>query len=276
MTGAPIFVYHDVVADPEALAAVAPAHRPYVLTRAQLAAHVDALAVTDVTTERGAVRARPSTVADLLADPVAGRFVLSFDDGHESSYSEIFPLLADHAWPATFFVVAGWIGGRHSVTWSQLREMADAGMEIGSHSLTHPFMHQLSSAEIRREFGESKRMLEDGLGRAVTIASLPRGSATADTAGIVADLGYRAFCTSEPGLVSPATNAFDAPRIAIKWRTSAAFVTNVLTGHRLILATLRSSYAVKRLGKRLVGAERWRRVRGAMIAGTARAGENTR
>ncbi len=268
MSGAPIFVYHDVVDDPAALAAVAPAHRPYVLTRAQLAAHLDAMATARVASDGGDLASSPSTVAALLDAPAPGRFVLSFDDGHESSYSRIFPMLAARAWPATFFVVAGWIGNRDTVTWTQLREMADAGMEIGSHSLTHPFMHELSPAEIRREFGESKRMLEDGLGRAVTVASLPRGSAAAGTAAIVAELGYRAFCTSEPGLVSPATNRFDAPRIAIKWRTSAAFVTSVLTGHRLTLATLRSSYVMKRLGKRLVGAERWRRVRGTLMEHT--------
>jgi peptidoglycan/xylan/chitin deacetylase (PgdA/CDA1 family) len=272
VSGAPIFVYHDVVDGPEALARIAPAHRPYVLTRAQLGAHLDALAAVTVETPGGAVRPRASTVGDLLDAPAAGRFVLSFDDGHESGYSTILPLLVDRGWRATFFVVAGWVGGRETLTWAQLRAMADAGMEIGSHSLTHPFMHELSPADVRREFGDSKRMLEDGLGRAVTVASLPRGSAAPGTGDIIAELGYRAFCTSEPGLVSRATDPFDAPRIAIKWRTSAAFVTHVLAGRRLTLATLRSSYAVKRLGKRLVGAERWRRVRGAMVAGTTRAG----
>jgi peptidoglycan/xylan/chitin deacetylase (PgdA/CDA1 family) len=268
VSGAPIFVYHDVVDGPEALAAVAPAHRPYVLTRAQLVAHLGALAGAEL----AGARPTPSTVTDLLDAPAAGRFVLSFDDGHESSYSRIFPLLVERGWRATFFVVAGWVGGRDAVTWAQLRAMADAGMEIGSHSLTHPFVHELSPAEIRREFGDSKRMLEDGIGRAVTIASLPRGSAAPGTAAIVEDLGYRAFCTSAPGLVDGATDPYDAPRIAIKWHTSAAFVAHVLAGRRLTLATLRSSYTVKRFAKRLIGAERWRRVRGAVVAGTARAG----
>ena len=267
MIGSPIFCYHDVVRTDEALAAVTAAHRPYVLTRAQLLAHLDALATDD----RGGPTTA-TTVGELVATPGVGRFALSFDDGHESSYSEIFPLLAERGWRGTFFIVAGWVGDAHTVTWTQLRAMADAGMEIGSHSLTHPFISTLAPTEIRREFEESKRRLEDGIGRAVRVASLPRGSAAPGTAAIVAELGYRAFCTSEPGLVSAQTDPFDAPRIAIKWRTSAAFLSHVLAGHRLTLATLRSSYAVKRLGKRLVGVERWRRMRGAVIAGTAGAG----
>ena len=264
MIGAPIFVYHDVVAGPEALAGVAPAHRPYVLTDVQLSSHLDALASADL----GDAQPRPSTVTELLDVPMAGRFVLSFDDGHESAYSRILPLLAARRWRATFFVVAGWIGRGDALTWTQLRALADAGMEIGSHSLTHPFVHELPAADVRREFGESKRMLEDGIGRAVTVASLPRGSNAPGTAAIIAELGYRAFCTSEPGLVGRATDPFDAPRIAIKWRTSAAFVGRVLAGHRLTLATLRSSYVVKRFAKSVIGAERWRRVRGAVIAGS--------
>ncbi len=268
MSGAPIFVYHDVVAAADALAAIAPAHRPYVLTRAQFVSHLEALAAADL----GAATPCPSTVSELLDAPASGRFVLSFDDGHESNYSEVFPLLAARRWPATFFVVASWVGTRAALTWSQLRTMADAGMEIGSHSLTHASIRGCSRAEIRREFGDSKRILEDGLGRPVTIASLPRGSTEPSAAAIIAELGYRAFCTSEPGLISTTTNPFDAPRIAIKWRTPAAFVTRVLAGDRLTLARLRSSYAVKQLGKRIVGAERWRRVRGAMVAGTARTG----
>jgi peptidoglycan/xylan/chitin deacetylase (PgdA/CDA1 family) len=270
--GSPIFCYHDVVQSEYALAAIPAAHRPYVLTRAQLVTHLDALATSKVDGASGAT-AVANTVGELVEAPGLGRFALSFDDGHESSYSEIFPLLAERGWRGTFFVIAGWVGEPNAVTWGQLRAMADAGMEIGSHSLTHPFIHTLTPAEIRREFEESKRMLEDGIGRAVTVASLPRGSAAPGTAAIVAELGYRAFCTSEPGLVSSATDPFDAPRIAIKWRTSAPFLAHVLAGHRLTLATLRSSYAVKRLGKRLVGAERWRRVRGAVIAGAARAGQ---
>ena len=268
MTGAPIFCYHDLVDTADELPAIAPAHRPYVLTRPQFVAHLAALAAGTV----GASPRRPSTVAEVLDAPAPGRFVLSFDDGHVSSYSKIFPLLAERGWPGTFFVVAGWVGTRNALTWEQLRAMADAGMEIGSHSLTHPFLHGLSPAEIRREFGDSKRMLEDGIGRAVEVASLPRGSAAPGTAAIIADLGYRAFCTSAPGLVSRATDPFDAPRIAIKWRTSAAFVARVLAGRSLTLARLHLSFVVKRFGKELIGAERWRRVRGAVIARTARAG----
>jgi peptidoglycan/xylan/chitin deacetylase (PgdA/CDA1 family) len=261
VTGAAVFAYHDFVETAAALGGVSPAHRPYVLDRRQLAVHLAALDAPGLT---------PSRLRDVLVSPAAGRFVLSFDDGRASDYTVAFPLLAERGWPGCFFVIAGEVGRAGALGWSELREMATAGMEIGSHSLTHPFMHALSPAEIRREFSESKRLLEDGLGQAVELASLPRGSAAPGMGALLAALGYRAFCTSEPGLVTTRTDRFAVPRIAVKRGTTPALLAAILAGRRLTLARLRSSYVVKSVGKRMVGAERWRRVRGAVLGASGR------
>jgi len=253
MTGAAIFVYHDFVED--AAAAPPPTHT-YVLGQGQFAAHLAVL---------GAPRLRASQLGDVLAAPGPGRFVLSFDDGHISNYTVAFPMLAARGWPGCFFIVASRVGAPRALGWRELREMAAAGMEIGSHSLTHPFLHRASAADIRREFGESKRILEDGLGQPVTLASLPYGTAGEDTCAVMTELGYRALCTSEPGLVSPHTDRLALPRIAIKQRTPAAFLANIVAGRALTLATLRSCHAVKKVGQQLVGIERWRRVRRALV-----------
>jgi peptidoglycan/xylan/chitin deacetylase (PgdA/CDA1 family) len=253
MTGTPIFVYHDFV---ETAGAAAPRGHTYVLDQARFATHLDALA---------AVGARPTRLADAVGAAAGRRFVLSFDDGHISNYTVACARLLERGWPGCFFIVASRIGKPEALGWSELRAMAAAGMEIGSHSLTHPFLQHASDAEIRREFGESKRILEDGLGQAVTLASLPYGSATPRLRAVIAELGYRAFCTSAPGLVDDRTDAFALPRIAIKQRTPARFLRDVVAGRTLTLATLRSSHAVKEIGKHVMGTERWRRVRRAMV-----------
>ena len=149
--------------------------------------------------------------------------------------------------------------------------MAAAGMEIGSHSLTHPFLHRADPDVIRREFGESKRILEDGLGQAVHFASLPRGSAAPGMGALIKELGYRAFCTSEPGLVSVRTDPYEVPRIAVRQRTTPEFLRQICAGRRITLATLQSFHAVKKLGKQLVGAERWRHIRGVLMDAADRA-----
>ena len=260
VTGAAVFVYHDFVEDP--VATPPPAHA-YMLGQRQFAAQLAVLAAPQL---------RASRLDDVLAAPAAGRFVLSFDDGHISNYTVAFPMLVARRWPGCFFIVASRVGAPHALGWRELREMAAAGMEIGSHSLTHPFLHRASAADIRREFEESKRILEDGLGQPVTLASLPYGTAGTDMRAVIAEIGYHAFCTSEPGLVSPRTDRMAVPRIAIKQRTPAVFLANIVAGHTLTLATLRSCYAVKKVGKQLVGIERWRRVRRALATVTAGAG----
>lgn len=259
MTGATIFAYHDFVETP---GATAPPSKAYVLSQAQFAAQLAALDAPGL---------RASRLADVLEDPAPGRFVLTFDDGHISNYSVALPMLAARGWPGCFFIIAARVGEPHAIGWGELRAMAAAGMEIGSHSLTHAFMHRASPAEIRREFGESKRMLEDKLGRAVEFASLPRGSAAPGMGALVRALGYRAFCTSEPGLVGRSSDPFALPRIAVKQGTSPALLERVLAGRTLTLATLKSCHVLKEMGKSLVGAERWRRVRGALATAAERA-----
>jgi peptidoglycan/xylan/chitin deacetylase (PgdA/CDA1 family) len=259
MNGAAIFAYHNFVERP---GTPAPTSQAYVLSQAQFDAHLDALAAPGL---------RASRLADVLAVPSAGQFVLSFDDGYMTDYTVAFARLAERGWPGCFFVIANQVGASRSLGWRELREMAAAGMEIGSHSLTHPFLHRADPDQIRREFGESKRILEDGLGQAVHFASLPRGSAAPGMGMLIRDLGYRAFCTSEPGLVSVRTDPYEVPRIAIKQRTTPVFLQQVCAGRRLTMATLQSLHAVKKVGKQLVGAERWRNIRGFLMGAAERA-----
>ncbi len=253
MNGAAIFAYHNFVERP---GVPAPPAQAYVLSQGQFDEHLAALATPGL---------RPSRLADVLATPAAGQFVLSFDDGYLTDYTVAFARLAERGWPGCFFVIASQVGASRALGWRELREMAAAGMEIGSHSLTHPFLHRADPDEIRREFGESKRILEDGLGQAVHFASLPRGSAAPGMGALIKELGYRAFCTSEPGLVSVRTDPYEVPRIAVKQRTTPEFLRQVCAGRRLTLVTLQSVHAVKRIGKQLVGAERWRHIRGVLM-----------
>jgi len=69
--------------------------------------------------------------------------LLTFDDGYQSFYSRVFPLLKKHRYPATIALVGQWMEGREQpdeigkqlLTWDQIREMAQSGLvEIASHS----------------------------------------------------------------------------------------------------------------------------------------------
>ena len=79
--------------------------------------------------------------------------VLTFDDGFEDFHRRAMPVLDQYGYTATVFVTTGWVqdAGPHAagrrpgrmLSWSQIAEVAQAGMEVGAHSWQHPQLDQL-------------------------------------------------------------------------------------------------------------------------------------
>jgi len=91
--------------------------------------------------------------------------ILSFDDGWASQYTYAFPILKKHNYPATFFIFSNSIGHRNFLSLDNLREMIAAGMTVGSHSRSHPYLAKITDEHLLREEIEgSKRILEKMLG----------------------------------------------------------------------------------------------------------------
>jgi peptidoglycan/xylan/chitin deacetylase (PgdA/CDA1 family) len=137
---------------------------------------------------------------------------ITFDDGYVDNYEWAFPLLKKHGLTATFFITVGfiekdpkvlerfrhlWRGNSHELTplsWEQIREMRKMGMEIGSHTYSHPNLARLDSKMAKWELEQSKKILEDQLGEPVTALAYPFGKYkrhfTYETVEIAQELGY--------------------------------------------------------------------------------------
>lgn len=92
-----------------------------------------------------------------------------------------------------------------TMTWEQVKEMAAAGMEFGSHTVTHPILSNLSEPEITWELTTSKRQLEQMLGTPVTAIAYPVGRAFAFDERVCAlaqQAGYRLGISFETGINS--------------------------------------------------------------------------
>jgi peptidoglycan/xylan/chitin deacetylase (PgdA/CDA1 family) len=160
----------------------------FAVPRDRFAAHLDALRTLGLSAR---------SLEALLPTPGRGTVALTFDDGHETHYRQAFPLLVERGFTATFFVTSSWVGTPGYVTWDQLREMAEAGMSIQSHTRSHPFLSELTSEELESELSDSKSAVEREISRpCVTLAlpggDRPRGWSPAD----YARLGYRHVATS--------------------------------------------------------------------------------
>lgn len=147
---------------------------------------------------------------------------LSFDDGHPHDFRAL-DLLLSRGLKATFYIAFNH-PKEPEITPAQMRALSDAGMEIGSHTLSHRMLVLLSPAEVRRELSESKARLEDITGKPVTALSYPLGYINADILKAMGETGYRVgrtqmlFRTDRPAdpLRIPMTlDATPQPRIAL-------------------------------------------------------------
>jgi len=252
---ADVFAFHDVV--PAARLAEVPAtHRPYALDPREFHAHL--LAAAD--SPRRAILA--SRVPGELG---GGFFSLTFDDGTASDYEHVFPALVERRLRATFFVVPTRIDTPGHVTWAQLREMLAAGMEIGSHSMTHPFLDALDEAGLRREFGDSKQLLEDRLGAPVRAASLPRGWGPPALAPVLRELGYHVFCTSRVGWWHPGDPPLSVPRVGVRRGMPVEEFAAIVDAQRGALWRLQTVEAAKNAAKVCLGRRGWNRLRAPLL-----------
>ena len=102
--------------------------------------------------------------------------ILTFDDGYTDNYTELFPLLQKYNVKATVFVIAGWMGGTHTMTQEQVKELSDSGLvSIQSHTMTHPMLNTLDEETLRRELADSQLTLARVTGKVSTVLCYPTG-----------------------------------------------------------------------------------------------------
>lgn len=150
---------------------------------------------------------------------------ITFDDGYQSFYDEVFPTLTERKMAAALFVVTHYVGctndwditfglnKRRHLDWSMIREISNHGIEIGSHGHTHRDLTHLSVKDCHRELLVSKNTLEEKLGIPITSLALPFGSATLTVFQSAKECGYDAIYGSVPGLYGPFPGVL--PRIPV-------------------------------------------------------------
>ncbi len=132
--------------------------------------------------------------------------VITIDDGYLSGYKVAWPILQKFGYPFTMFVYTNYIkggpnAGGQSMSWEQLAEMRDAGVDIQSHTVSHADlrMKKAHAADYDKwldsELGDSKRIIENQLGIQVKALAYPYGlhNEVVRAAGLKA--GYEALFT---------------------------------------------------------------------------------
>jgi peptidoglycan/xylan/chitin deacetylase (PgdA/CDA1 family) len=169
--------------------------------------------------------------------------VITFDDGLSCSCETALPILGRFGFPATIFVVAGlvdrsneWLHAagfpaRRMLSAAGLRSLVAAGCEVGSHSLTHPWLSRLPLSAARAEVRDSKSRLEDLVGRPVAHFAYPYGDYTAAVRDSVMEAGYAAACSTRWGRFHASRRLFALRRVEIRGQDSLLqFATKLRLG----------------------------------------------
>jgi peptidoglycan/xylan/chitin deacetylase (PgdA/CDA1 family) len=117
--------------------------------------------------------------------------ILTFDDGTEDAVRLVLPALSKRGMRGTFFIVTNFVGQPGYLTWDAVRALSAAGMEIGSHSETHPRLSEASDDRIRIELVASKARLEAELRHPLEALAYPYNSVRSRIIAFARDAGYR-------------------------------------------------------------------------------------
>ncbi|MGE0281235.1 MAG: polysaccharide deacetylase family protein [Rhizobiaceae bacterium] len=169
----------------------------------------------------GNMAAGLDAVADILAgnDPRRCRVVITIDDGDPTVISNAAPIFAKHGIPYAIYVVPGLLGRRRHMSAADLRELAAADVEIGSHTMTHRSLTSLSPRELVTELEASKKQIEDIVGKAVTSFAYPFGTMRdfdGPSAQALRMAGYRVAFTSQHGTIETDLDPMFLPRVKIE------------------------------------------------------------
>ena len=136
--------------------------------------------------------------------------LITIDDGYRSGYEVAWPILKKFGYPFTMFVYTAFVrggplSGGGSLSWAELAEMRDAGVDIQSHTVHHQnlktkkgkFQNQFASYEdwLRSEIADSKHQLEQRLGISVKALAYPYGNHNEQIRAVALQSGYEAAFT---------------------------------------------------------------------------------
>ena len=158
---------------------------------------------------------RGLSVSEAIRYPQGPNICITFDDGCETDLIGAALILRELGFRATFYLTAGFLDSPGYLSADQARELDSIGFEIGCHSMTHPYLSDLSDVELVREIVDAKLHLEQIVGHAIEHFSCPGGRYDRRTLETARRAGFRTVANSEFHANSAATNSYQLGRVAM-------------------------------------------------------------
>jgi peptidoglycan/xylan/chitin deacetylase (PgdA/CDA1 family) len=155
------------------------------------------------------------SVSEALHFPAEPSVCITFDDGCETDLIAAAPVLREFGFHATFYLTAGFLGTPGYLNIDQVRELDSQGFEIGCHSMTHPYLSDLTEPELKREIIDAKLQIEKLLGHPIQHFSCPGGRYNQHALEMARQAGFTTVANSEFHANSSRTSPYELGRIAI-------------------------------------------------------------
>lgn len=182
------------------------------------------------------------------------KIAISFDDGNSSDYEIVFPRLLSMGGRATFFVVPSFVGKKHYLSEERVREMSEAGMEIGTHTFSHVYLHSLPVHKIREEIRKSKATLEDWIEKKIVGLAVPGGMYSRKVLAVAKEEGLKYMAVSKPWW--NCDSSYVVHRIPITTRTTEEQLRRYVASKKALLLPY-VSYLLRSVVKNLLDTEKY-------------------
>lgn len=153
--------------------------------------------------------------------------VITFDDGYQNNYTKAFSILQKYSYTATVFLTSGHCGkinnwrNQHSsipqfamLSWDEVREMCEYGIEFGAHSQKHINLAEVNINLARKEIIESKKDIEKRIHKPVELFSYPYGRFNKEIRNICKN-NFKAAISNNPGKIDTKSDLYALERINV-------------------------------------------------------------
>jgi len=231
----PILLYHSVSSQSTDL------YRPWAVSPDRFDKHMAYLSNSGF---------QPLAVKDILNTIKSGSLGtlkrpvgITFDDGLADFFDGAYPILKKYRFPATLYIATGYVGetsrwladlgeqNRPMMSWDQITSLD--GIEIGSHTHSHPQLDIVPENQARDEILQSKKMLENHLNRSIDTFAFPHGYHTRKLLKIVKSAGYNSACIVDHRMANAEDDVLSLPRIIVTADVSTTTLAEYLNGKGL-------------------------------------------
>ena len=184
---------------------------------------------------------------------------ITFDDGFKNNFDIAYPILKEHGFTATIFLVTGYCGRNNRwpgllpeipeldlLQWDEIKEMAENGIAFGAHTVNHPNLLELTREQAEDEIVDSKKEIEAYLGKEIICFAYPYGGKANKLSKILSD-EFECAVTTELKVVALDSELYLLPRIDMYYFSNNNYFTCLGTSnffyyirYRNFFRTLRS------------------------------------